>query len=74
VYDDPACSDNTINHAMLLVGYTKDAWILKNWWSSKWGDNGYMYMARGRNQCSVSSYAAYATVSLPPSQQHRPEQ
>lgn len=71
VYDDPACSPRTINHAMLLVGYTRDAWILKNWWSSKWGDNGYMYLARGRNQCAVSSYAAYATVSLPRSHHHR---
>ncbi|KAF0703314.1 cathepsin L1-like [Aphis craccivora] len=65
VYDDPVCSSNTVNHAMLLVGYTKNAWILKNWWSSKWGDNGYMYLARGKNQCAVSAYAAYATILLP---------
>ncbi|VVC27036.1 Peptidase C1A, papain C-terminal [Cinara cedri] len=62
VYDDPECTSNTVNHAMLLIGYTKNAWILKNWWSSKWGDNGYMYLARGRDQCAVSSYAAYATI------------
>lgn len=65
VYDDPACSSSSVNHAMLLVGYTKDAWILKNWWSSKWGDNGYMYLARGKNQCAVSTYAAYASILLP---------
>ncbi|XP_060846849.1 procathepsin L [Rhopalosiphum padi] len=65
VYDDPACSSSIVNHAMLLVGYTKNAWILKNWWSSKWGDNGYMYLARGKNQCAVSTYAAYATILLP---------
>lgn len=63
IYDDPACSSTTVNHAMLLVGYTKTAWILKNWWSSRWGDNGYMYLARGNNQCAVSSYAAYATIN-----------
>lgn len=65
VYDDSACSSKIVNHAMLLIGYTKDAWILKNWWSSKWGDNGYMYMAKGRDQCAIASYAAYATI-LPP--------
>ncbi|KAJ8941441.1 hypothetical protein NQ318_016073 [Aromia moschata] len=32
IYDDPTCTSNHVNHAMLVVGYTKDAWILKNWW------------------------------------------
>ncbi|XP_050527027.1 procathepsin L-like [Daktulosphaira vitifoliae] len=65
IYDDPMCSSTYVNHAMLLIGYTKNAWILKNWWSSLWGDNGYMYMARGRNQCAIASYAAYATIKDP---------
>lgn len=38
IYDDPACSSMTVNHAMLLVGYGEDYWILKNWWGSKWGE------------------------------------
>lgn len=31
VYDDKDCS-GTVNHAMLLIGYGEDYWIVKNWW------------------------------------------
>lgn len=62
IYDDEACSSNTVNHAMLLVGYTKDAWILKNWWGSHWGENGYMRLRKNKNRCGVANYAAYALV------------
>lgn len=37
IYDDPDCS-TTLNHAMLLIGYGKDYWIVKNWWGSRWGE------------------------------------
>ncbi|XP_046619318.1 procathepsin L [Neodiprion virginianus] len=62
VYDDPGCSSDVVNHAMLLVGYTPTYWILKNWWGDNWGDNGYMKLARHKNRCGVANYAAYAKV------------
>lgn len=62
VYDDAFCSSHTVNHAMLIVGYTKDAWILKNWWGSNWGEDGYMRLRRGRNRCGIANYVAYALV------------
>ncbi|XP_075217821.1 cathepsin K-like [Lycorma delicatula] len=62
VYDDIACSSDTINHAMLLIGYTKTTWILKNWWSTTWGQNGYMHLRRNRNQCGVANFAAYGLL------------
>ncbi|XP_068916845.1 cathepsin K isoform X2 [Tenebrio molitor] len=62
VYDDVACSPNVVNHAVLIVGYTKDAWILKNWWGNHWGEKGYMRLRRGRNRCGIANYAAYALV------------
>ncbi|CAH0391631.1 unnamed protein product [Bemisia tabaci] len=62
VYDDPECSSDFVNHAMLLVGYTKDSWILRNWWSDEWGEKGYMYLKRGANRCAISNYAAYAHI------------
>ncbi|KAL1140760.1 hypothetical protein AAG570_000690 [Ranatra chinensis] len=62
VYDDPKCPDDAVNHAMLLVGYTKHAWILKNWWTDTWGDHGYMYIRRGKNRCGISNYAAYVVI------------
>jgi cathepsin L len=61
IYDDVQCDNSKVNHAMLLIGYTKDYWILKNWWGG-WGEKGYMRLKRGNNQCGISNYAAYVTV------------
>lgn len=47
---------------MLLIGYTKNAWILKNWWSDEWGQKGYMFLIRGHNRCGIANYAAYAEI------------
>ena len=33
-------------HAMLIVGYIGNFYIVKNSWGTKWGDNGYCYMPR----------------------------
>ncbi|XP_011170355.1 procathepsin L [Solenopsis invicta] len=62
VYDDHHCSSDMVNHAMLVVGYTPTEWILKNWWGSNWGENGYMRLARNKNRCGVANYAAYVRV------------
>lgn len=62
IYDDSACSQNVVNHAMLIVGYTKDAWILKNWWGKRWGEEGYMRLKKNQNQCGIANYVAYVIV------------
>lgn len=62
IYNDDACTSDYVNHAMLLVGYTKNSWILKNWWSENWGDEGYMYLKRGHNRCGIANYAVYALI------------
>lgn len=62
VYDDPQCTSNTVNHAMLLVGYTPTEWILKNWWGESWGESGYMRLSKNKNRCGVANYAAYANI------------
>lgn len=31
-------------HAVVVCGYTKDHWILRNSWGPKWGDKGYFYL------------------------------
>jgi len=40
-------SQPNIDHAVVLVGYDNDYYILRNSWGTSWGDNGYMYIARG---------------------------
>ncbi|XP_059051472.1 cathepsin S-like [Achroia grisella] len=62
IYDDPFCVPWTLNHAMLLVGYTPEYWILLNWWGKQWGENGYMRIRRGFNRCGVANMAAYVEL------------
>ncbi|XP_043253123.1 procathepsin L [Colletes gigas] len=62
VYDDEFCNSDSVNHAMLIVGYTPTEWILKNWWGDEWGENGYMRLAKNKNRCGIANYAAYAKV------------
>lgn len=35
---------NGLSHAMIVVGYTKDYFILRNSWGDDWGDEGYCYV------------------------------
>merc|ERR1711872_703736 len=35
-----------INHVVQLVGYTPDAWIIRNSWSDGWGEEGYIRLAK----------------------------
>merc|ERR1712241_549583 len=57
IYDGP-CSISP-NHAVLIVGYGEEEyrpyWLVKNSWSTSWGDNGYIKMARNVNICGIAS-------------------
>ena len=44
-----ACGTN-LDHGVLVVGLTDDAYIVKNSWGSDWGMNGYLQMARHVNK------------------------
>ncbi|XP_069074636.1 cathepsin S isoform X1 [Pleurodeles waltl] len=66
IYNDPLCSQE-VNHAVLAVGYGnlsgQDYWLLKNSWSTSFGEQGYIRLARNhRNLCGISSYASYALM------------
>lgn len=71
IYYDPKCSKN-VNHAMLLVGYgtvtytnkatkkktQQDYWLLRNTYGELWGEDGYMRLARNRdNHCGITDFA-----------------
>jgi C1A family cysteine protease len=51
------CGTN-VNHAVLVVGYTPDYWIVQNEWGTAFGENGYIRLKRG-NTCGICSMGAY---------------
>lgn len=64
VYSSTTCQKNVFNHAVLIVGYGTegglDYWVIKNSWGTRWGQRGFMKLARGKNMCGVASLASYA--------------
>ena len=62
------CNNNLdVNHAVVIVGYNdeEEYWIIRNSWSSSWGDNGYFKVKYG--ECSIEDYAYYIEVDKPES-------
>jgi len=59
IFDDYSCSTSSYNHAVINVGYDKDEgyWIIRNSWSTMWGESGYMRIAMGKNTCNIERYA-----------------
>ncbi|XP_005529723.1 PREDICTED: digestive cysteine proteinase 1-like [Pseudopodoces humilis] len=69
IYYEPKC-DNTpgsLDHAVLAVGYGvlqgETYWLIKNSWSTYWGNNGYILMAMKDNNCGVATEATYPILA-----------
>merc|ERR1739847_186704 len=71
ILDVESCAVNGPNdlvHATNLVGYGSLSiphWIMRNSWSTHWGYNGHIKIARGRRDCGISLVAEYPTVTAP---------
>lgn len=39
----------SVDHAILIVGYTPDYWLLKNSWGTSFGEGGYIRVSRNPN-------------------------
>ena len=66
IYYSEDCMDTTeiFNHVVVVVGYGnengQDYWIVKNSWGTWFGEDGYIRMARNRdNLCGIASIARY---------------
>ncbi|KAH8370500.1 hypothetical protein KR093_003720 [Drosophila rubida] len=61
IFSDPNCRKQ-VNHAVIVVGYGGDHWLIKNSWGG-WGEQGYMRLARNHNNlCHVATYGVFPIV------------
>lgn len=72
VYYEPKCDSQQLDHGVLVVGYgteqdkdgnDQDYWLVKNSWGTTWGDQGYIKMARNKdNHCGIATASSYPLV------------
>eukprot|EP01123_Difflugia_compressa_P008143 TRINITY_DN235_c0_g1_i2.p1 TRINITY_DN235_c0_g1~~TRINITY_DN235_c0_g1_i2.p1 ORF type:complete len:230 (+),score=47.89 TRINITY_DN235_c0_g1_i2:38-727(+) len=53
----------SVDHTALVVGYTKDYWIVMNSWGTSWGMDGYIEVARNKNDSSCIASGGIALVA-----------
>merc|ERR1711962_466555 len=69
VYSHKGCGAKSgdLNHAVLAVGYGQEGgeeyWLVKNSWGTRYGDKGYVKVARNKgNMCGIAWRGAYPVV------------
>ncbi|XP_052811995.1 procathepsin L-like isoform X2 [Mya arenaria] len=66
IFDDSSCINARAGHAVLAVGYGSypgEYWLVKNSWGPRWGEQGYIRMARNKgNVCRIARSPVFPTV------------
>lgn len=68
VFFDRSCNPKKTNHAVLVVGYGNDKkggdyWLIKNSWGNRWGESGYLKLARNKKQhCGIGTFGTFPKV------------
>lgn len=69
IVQGPGCG-TTLDHAVLAVGYGTDNgvkyWKVKNSWATSWGEEGYVRVVRGTDECGIlNGPPLYPVVTKP---------
>ena len=67
IYNNSKCQEklSRLDHAVIVSGYGEDPksgqkfWIVKNTWSVRWGEEGYLRIAVSPDDCGISSQPLY---------------
>lgn len=69
VYEEPKCLNGAdqLDHAVLAVGYGslngQNYWLIRNSWSTHWGNDGYILMSSKDNNCGVMTSPTYPVLT-----------
>lgn len=63
VYTDASCTAQRINHAVNIIGWGTNYWIVRNSWGSSWGNGGYIFIKLGVNMCNIEKYVYAVTAN-----------
>lgn len=69
VYEWDGQSAPVVGHAVRIIGWGPDYWLVANSWGRNWGDDGYFKLRRGVNECGIEMNAigAYPDMFQNPS-------
>ena len=71
IYNNSRCEEklSRLDHAVVVSGYGEDLetgqkyWIVKNTWSVRWGEEGYLRIAVSPDDCGISSQPLYLELA-----------